>query len=59
MDKAMVKADLISQYQSYRDIILQKGVSYTPLDDKTLEKMDVADLAVSVRHARDIARTPV
>ena len=58
MDKAAIKADLISQYRAYRDIIVQKGLFYTPLDDETLEKMENADLSISVRHARNIASTP-
>nr|QDH90056.1 MAG: hypothetical protein H1BulkLitter5446_000005 [Leviviridae sp.] len=58
MDELARRKLLLQEYQTYVAIIRQKGLEYHPFPDKDIDKMSAVDLAVVVRHARDIARTP-
>lgn len=59
MEHAARRQLLQAEYRSYVEIINERGLTFSgPISDDEIAKLPDADLAIFVRTARTIARTP-
>lgn len=58
MDSSLQRKELIAEYRSYLAIINQKGLVFDVASEDEIDSMELSDLSLLVRKARDLARTP-